>query len=299
MKLSIILVLYNARDVIETTLDAVYASQVNFNYEVIIVDNKSPDDSVALIENKYLSKPDIAAKTKLILHDCNDGFGIGNNIGMKQASGEYILLLNTDTKVDPDNFQIMVDFMQTRPDVGAATCKLVLTNGEIDKPSRRSEPDLVRSFFRLSGLQSLFPKLFGGYNMLNSDPSQESQIDACSGAYLLMSRAAYEKVGGFDERYFMYGEDLDLCREIREARFKIWWYPKTTCVHYRGQSTKKTAQKTLRAFYQANWIYYKKWYSKKYFYLLDPFVFIANWSLYLVKSIRNAMLPKDKQYVSK
>ncbi|HMR55166.1 MAG TPA: glycosyltransferase family 2 protein [Candidatus Doudnabacteria bacterium] len=299
MKLSIILVLYNARDVIETTLDAVYASKVNFDYEVVIVDNASPDDSVEIIKTKYLSQPDIAAKTKLIMNPRNDGFGIGNNIGMKQASGDYILLLNTDTKLEPNNLQIMIDFIQTRLDVGAATCKLVMANGEIDKASRRAEPDLVRSFFRLFGFQSLFPKLFGGYNLLHQDPNKESEIDACSGAYMLMSRAAYQATGGFDERYFMYGEDLDLCREIREAGFKIWWYPKTSCIHYRGQSTKKTAQRTLRAFYQANWIYYKKWYSKKYYHLLDPFVFLANWGLYSVKSIRNVFLPKEKRYVSR
>ncbi|HMQ02106.1 MAG TPA: glycosyltransferase family 2 protein [Candidatus Doudnabacteria bacterium] len=299
MKLSIIFVLYNSNEVIETALDAVYASRVNFDYEVIIVDNASPDNSVEIIKSKYLSKPEFASKTKLILNGRNDGFGAGNNVGMKQASGDYILLLNTDTKLEPDNLQIMVDFMQVRTDVGAATCKLVMANGEIDKASRRAEPDLVRSFFRLFGLQALFPKLFGGYNLLHQDPNKESAIDACSGAYLLMSRAAYQATGGFDERYFMYAEDLDLCRQIREAGFKVWWYPKTSCVHYRGQSSKKTAQKTLKAFYQANWLYYKKWYSKKYFYLLDPFVFVANWSLYLVRSIHNAMLPVEKRYVSK
>jgi GT2 family glycosyltransferase len=287
MKLSIILVLYNARDVIEVTLDALYASQVNFDYEVIIVDNKSPDDSVSFIQKKYLSQPELAAKTKLILNPYNDGFGIGNNIGMKQATGEYILLLNTDTKVDSDNFQIMTDFMQTRPDVGAASCKLVMSNGQIDRAARRAEPNLMRSFFRLFGLQKLFPKLFGAYNQLSKDPNVESELEACSGAYMMMSREAYEKTGGFDDRYFMYGEDLDLCRSIREAGLKIWWYPKTSCVHFRGQSTKKTAQKTLFAFYDAMWIYYKKWYSKKYYHLLDPLVFLGTRILYYWKSAVN------------
>lgn len=297
MKLSIILVLYNAREVIEVTLDAVYASRVNFDYEVIVVDNKSPDDSVEFIQQKYLSQPEIAAKTKLILNSQNDGFGIGNNIGLKQSSGEYILLLNTDTKVDSDNFQTMVDFMQTRPDVGAATCKLVMKNGEIDRTSRRGEPNLIRSFFRLFGLQKLFPKIFGGYNMLNTNTDVESELEACSGAYMMMSRLAYEKTDGFDERYFMYGEDLDLCRSIREAGLKIWWYPKTTCVHYRGQSTKKTAQKTLKAFYMAMWIYYKKWYSQKYFHLMDPAVYLGVHLLYWFKYIQN--LFRKEKIVSK
>lgn len=297
MKLSIIIVLYNSRDVIETTLDAVFASTASFPFEVIIVDNASPDDSVEIIKHKYLTRPEIAAKTKLILNAQNDGFGIGNNIGMKEAIGDYILLLNSDTKVDPDNFQTMVDFMESRSDVGAATCKLIMANGEIDNASRRSEPNLVRSFFRLFGLQKIAPKLFGGYNMMHKNPNEESELESCSGAYLLMSRAAYEKTNGFDERYFMYAEDLDLCREIREAGLKIWWYPKTECVHYRGQSAKKTPQKMLHAFYNAMWIYYKKWYSKKYFYLTDPFVYLAIWTLYSWKTIQN-FFRKDK-FVSK
>lgn len=287
MKLSIILVLYNARDVIEVTLDAIYGSQVSFPYEVIMVDNKSPDDAVSLIQKKYLSNPEIAAKTKLILHPTNAGFGIGNNVGMAESIGEYILLLNTDTKLSPENLQTMVTFMESRPDVGAATCKLVMSNGQIDLASRRSEPNLLRSFYRLFGLQKLFPKVFGGYNILHADPNLESEIDSCSGAYMMMRRAAYEATGGFDERFFMYGEDLDLCHEIRSAGFKIWWYPKTTCLHFRGQSTKKTAQKMLKAFYQANWIYYKKWYSAKYYHLMDIPVYVANWGLYYFKSLTN------------
>lgn len=297
MKLSIIFVLYNARDVIETALDAVYASVVNFDYEVIIVDNKSPDDSVNFIREKYLSQDGIAKKTKLIPNPQNDGFGIGNNIGMKQATGDYILLLNTDTKLAPDNLQTMINFLESRQDVGAATCKLVMANGEIDKASRRAEPNLLRSFFRLFGLQRLSPKIFGGYNLMDKNPEQESELEACSGAYLMMPRIAYQKIGGFDERFFMYGEDLDLCRSIREAGYKIWWYPQTACVHYRGQSTKKTSQKMLFAFYDAMWIYYKKWYSKKYWYLLDPIVFLGTRVLYFWKTLANYF--RKEKYVSK
>lgn len=297
MKLSVILVLYNAREVIEVTLDALYASKVDFDYEVIIVDNNSPDDSVQIIKDKYLSDPAVAAKTKLIFNPENFGFGIGNNIGMKQATGDYILLLNTDTKISPENLQVMVDFISKRPDIGAATCKLIKADGQIDPASRRSEPNLVRSFFRLFGFQSLFPKVFGGYNLLNKDPKISSELESCSGAYFLMSREAYEKTGGFDERFFMYGEDLDLCRSIRESGLKIWWHPETTCVHYRGQSSKKTPQKTLFAFYDAMWIYYKKWYSKKYFHLLDPVVFLGTRVLYYWKYFQN--LFRKEKIVSK
>ncbi len=297
MKLSIIIPLYNSANVIEVTLDAVFASKVNFDYEVILVDDKSPDNGVELIQEKYLSQPELAKKIKLILKPTNDGFGITNNTGMKEATGDYILLLNSDTKLSPENLQTVVDFMQTRPDIGAVTCKLVKGNGEIDPASRRAEPNLVRSFFRLFGLQKLFPKTFGAYNLLNKDPNVESELECCSAAYMMMSRPAYQNSGGFDPRFYMYGEDIDLCRTIRESGLKIWWYPKTTCIHYRGQSTKKTPQKMLFAFYDAMWIYYKKWYSKKYWHIMDIPVFLGTRVLYWTKSVQN-YFRKDK-YVSK
>jgi len=297
MDLSIITVSYNDKEQLSVTLDAVFASQTNYRYEMILVNNASPDGSIDMVKEKYLGRPELAAKIKLIESKANLGFGGGNNLGLKAAQGDYILLLNSDTKVDPDNLQVMMDFMKSRPDVGAATCKLVMSNGEIDRASRRSEPNLVRSFFRLFGLQSLFPKLFGGYNMLNSDPEKEGELEACTAAYMMISRKCYEAVGGFDERFFMYAEDLDLCRRIREAGFKIWWYPKTSCIHFRGQSSKKTPQKMLKAFHDANWIYYKKWYSQKYWHLMDPFVYVANYGLYAWKLVLN-FLRKEK-YVSK
>ncbi len=299
MKLSIVIVLFNSGKVIETTLDAVYASIVNFDYEVLIVDNASPDNSVEIVKQKYLSQPAIAAKTKLFFHEKNMGFGIGNNTGIMNAQGEYTLLLNSDTKLSPENVQVMVDFMDSRKDVGGATCKLIKADGEIDPASRRSEPNFARSFFRLFGLQKLFPRWFGGYNMLHKNPDEETKLDSCSGAYLLMPSHVVKQVGGFDSRFFMYAEDLDLCRKIREAGYKIWWYPKTTCIHFRGQSTKHTPQKMIYAFYEAMWLYYKKWYSRKYWYVMDIPVLLGLSILYFYKTLRNKMLPKDKQFVSK
>jgi GT2 family glycosyltransferase len=297
MDLSIITVAYKCKTDIDTTLTAVFDSDTSVDFEYILLDNDSQDGTVEMVREKFLSDPAIASKLQLIETGGNLGFGKGNNIGLKKAKGDYILLLNSDTKVDPDNLEVMVNFMKSRPDVGAATCKLVMRNGQIDRASRRSEPNLVRSFFRMFGFQALFPKLFGGYNMLDSDPEIEGEIEACSGAYMIISRKCYEAVGGFDERFFMYAEDLDLCRRIREANFKIWWYPKTTCVHYRGQSSKKTPQKMLKAFHNANWLYYKKWYSAKYWHLLDPFVYSANQGLFLWKSMLNHF--RKEKYVSK
>ena len=106
--------------------------------------------------------------------------------------------------------------------------------------------------------------MFVRYNLLDKSIDEESEIDACVGAFMMMSRACYEKVGGFDESFFMYGEDLDLCHRVRDNGFKIWYYPKTTTIHYKGQSTKKEPSRMLHAFYDTMWQYYEKYYYKKY-----------------------------------
>ncbi len=298
MDLSIIIVPYKCRDKMDTTLAAVYKSQTQYNYEVIIIDNDSQDGTVEMIREKYLSNPDIAAKTTLIEND-NVGFGKANNQGMAMAKGDYLLLLNPDTEVDPDNFEVMMNFMKTRPDVGIASCKLTKPEGGIDLASRRSEPDPKTAFYRLSGLQYLFPKKFGSYNVLDKSVDEETELDSCVGAYMFMSRKAYELTHGFDEDFFMYGEDLDLCKRVRDAGLKIWYYPKTSCVHYKGQSSKRASQRSLFAFHDAMWVYYKKHYYQKYSILLSGLVYLGVWGRYYWKSLRNAMRPTGKKFVSK
>lgn len=296
MKLSVIIVPYKCKDQLDVTLEAVYNSRVNFEYEVIIIDNDSQDGTLEMVRDKYLSDPAKSAKTTLV-ENKNVGFGIANNQGMKMAKGEYILLLNPDTKVSPDNFQVMMDFMVTRPDIGISTCKLIKADGSIDMASRRSEPNPKAAFYRLSGLQFIFPKTFGIYNALNKNPEESHELDACVGAYMFMSRDCYEKTQGFDEKYFMYGEDLDLCRKVREAGLKVWWHPATTCVHYKGQSSGKAPQRSLYAFHDAMWIYYDKWYRKNSNFLMDTFVYTGIWGRYYWKSFRNYF--RKQKYVSK
>lgn len=296
MELSIIIVPYKCKDQLDVTLDAVYNSQVNFEYEVIIIDNDSKDGTVEMVKEKYLSEPERAAKTTLIENE-NVGFGIANNQGMKMAKGKYMLLLNPDTKVAQDNLQTMYDFMKTRPDIGIATCKLVRPNGEIDPASRRSEPNPKASFYRLSGLQFLFPSRFGIYNALHINSAESHELEACSGAYMFMTRECFEKTNGFDENYFMYGEDLDLCRKARESGLKIWWHPVTTCVHYKGQSSGKAPQRSLYAFHDAMWIYYKKWYRSNHSSLFAGLIYAGIWGRYYWKSLRN--LFRKKKFVSK
>jgi hypothetical protein len=297
--LSVVIVPYKCEGPLDVTLEAVYASATRFAYEVIIVDNASYDGTVEMVKRKYLSNPDIAAKTKLIENSTNLGFGRGNNIGMKETAGDYILLLNPDTKVAPDNFEVMLEFLKSRPDVGMATSKLIRENGELDWACRRSEATPWVSLTRLIGLQDLFPKSkwFAQYNLKYKPVDEETEIGCCTGAYMMMSRAVFEKTGGFDEDFFMYGEDNDLCFRTRRAGFKIWYYPKTFSYHFKGQSSKKVSGPMLRAFHEGMWVYYKKHYLKKYGKLVGSAVHLAIKARMYAKLIANNF--RKEKYVSK
>jgi GT2 family glycosyltransferase len=298
MDISIVFVSYRSKDVLKVALPAVYNSVTKYSYEVIIVDNDSSDDTVEFLEKEFLSNPTYAAKTKIIRNE-NNGFGGGNNRGIDDARGDFILILNCDTKVSPDTLEIMTDFMKSRSDVGISTCKLVKANGELDWACRRSFPDPWVSFFRLSGLSKLFPKnkKLAAYNLTYKSVDEETEIDSCSGAFSFVSRACMEKIKGFDLDYFMYGEDLDLCFRAKQAGFKVWYYPKTTTVHYRGHTSKREPKRTLYAFHDAMWIFYKKHLYPKYPRPFSWLVYVGIWSRYYVKLLEN-MLRKEK-YVSK
>jgi GT2 family glycosyltransferase len=299
MDLSIIILSYKCKHDIRVALEAVFASQTFYSYEVILIDNASDDGTVEMLQQEFLSRPEIAAKLTFIKNAENVGFGRGNNQGMRLATGDHLLLLNSDTKMASDNIQIMMDFIRSRPDIGIATCKLIKANGDLDWACRRTEPDPWVSFYRLIGLQKLFPNnpRFAAYNILHKSIDEETEVDACVGAYMLMPRQAYEKVGGFDEAFFMYGEDLDLCRRMRDAGYTIWYYPKTMSYHFKGQSSKKTPQRSLHAFHDAMWIYYKKHYYKKYNALMNGLVYLGIWLRYYWISFLN--LFKAEKVVSR
>ncbi|MEZ4179909.1 MAG: glycosyltransferase [Candidatus Doudnabacteria bacterium] len=139
MDLSVIIVPYKCKDDLDVTLEAVFASQTKYSYEVIIIDNDSQDGTTEMVQEKYMSRPELTGRLTYQLNT-NEGFGKGNNRGMKIAKGDYFLLLNPDTKVDPDNIEVMMDFIKSRSDVGIATCKLIRPDGKLDPASRRDRP---------------------------------------------------------------------------------------------------------------------------------------------------------------
>ncbi len=326
MDLSIIIVSYKCKDKLKVALDAVLASRVDFEYEVILVDNDSQDGTVEMVEGEYqisnfkFSIPNgimdsgseagmTGAREPVNLHttrpfitlikNTNEGFAKANNRGIEIAKGKYVLLLNPDTKVAPDTLQVMMDFMQSQKEVGISTCKLVKGDGELDLACRRSFPDPWVSFFRLSGLSKLFPnnKKLAAYNLTYKSVDEQTEIDACVGAFMFISPACMQAVKGFDTDYYMYGEDLDMCYRAKQLGFKVWYYPKTTTIHYKGQSSKRAPKRSLYAFHDAMWIFYRKHLKSKYPTLFNWLVYIGIWARYYVKLIQNSF--RKEAYVSR
>ncbi|GJQ32461.1 MAG: hypothetical protein HBSAPP04_13000 [Ignavibacteriaceae bacterium] len=263
MDLSIIIVNYNVKEFIQNLLESIKSASKKISTEVIIVDNASDDGSIELIRQKY-------PWVKLIVNSRNLGFSKANNLGLKESTGKYLLLLNPDTLVKEDTFEKMIDFFEATPDAGMAGCKLLNTDGTLQLACRRGFPGPWASFTKVTGLSTLFPKspLFARYNLTYLDENKTYAVDAISGAFMMFKREVYEKTGGLDETFFMYGEDLDLCYRVNKAGYKVYYVHSTEIIHYKGESTKRSNLNEVKVFYEAMHIFVKKYYSGSWFLLL-------------------------------
>lgn len=235
--ISIIIVNYNVKELLEQCIRSIFTASSGLNIEVIVVDNNSFDGSLRYIQEKF---PD-DKRLKLIESPVNLGFAKANNLGVKKAAGEFVLILNPDTILQEDTLQKTLKFYKDNPGTGAVTCKLILPNGKLDLACRRSFPTPSVAVYRILGLSKIFPKsrIFGKYNLTYLEENKTYEVDAIVGAFMLIKKSVYDEVNGFDEDYFMYGEDLDLCFRIKKAGYKIYYYPDTSIIHYKGESTKK------------------------------------------------------------
>ncbi len=264
--LSVVIVSYNTKELLLQLLNSLTAELKNLpgKSEVIIVDNASQDDTVVEVTKKY---PDI----KIIVNDTNYGFSHANNIAITQSKGKYILLLNSDIRVQENSLKETLSYLEENPGMGVITSKVVLPIGSIDPACHRGFPTPWASFCYLIGLEKLFPKikLFSGYHMWYLDINKIHEIDSPSGAFYMIKREVVKDVGKLDEDYFMYGEDLDWSYRIKKKGWKIIFFPEVSVIHYKNQSgfqaeDKNIRKKTRSAFYDAMIIFYKKHYQKKY-----------------------------------
>ena len=229
MKLSVIIVNYNHKYFPKLAVEALEKSKTNFPFEIIVVDNASIDpESIG-----FLEEASAAGRITLIKAPKNVGFGAGTNLGAKIAKGEDIFIHNPDVKVQPDSLSKLIEYMDANPDIGILGPKLVYSSGKVQESCRRlmTFTDLIlnRTFL---GRLPVFSHRVKKYLMTDFDHNKVQEVDLLTGAAMIMKRSVFEEVGGFDERYFLFMEDFDLCREVRKISKKIIYYPEVTLEHY-------------------------------------------------------------------
>ncbi len=296
MDLSIIIVAFRGYEKLKVTLEAVFASTTTYSYEVIVVDNGSGDGTPEMLLQDF---PQSNYPNLKLVRNQNTGFSKGNNLGFRESTGQNILILNPDTKVFPDAIQLSMDYLLAHPDIGALGCKLIAADGTLDPVAHRSFPTPAIAFYRLIGLQKLFPKnkRFAAYNMLYLPEDQMVDVEGLSGAFMLLPRKAFIAAGGFDEDYYMYGEDLDLSYMVKQAGYRVVYYPVAVTYHYKGSSTRKAPFRMLYYFHDAMAIFYRKHQAGKHSWLMNGLVYVGIWLRFSLKFTQN--LFRKNKYVSK
>ncbi|MBI1258307.1 MAG: glycosyltransferase [Chloroflexi bacterium] len=262
--LGIVILNWNTSALLQRCLETVYASQGDFTFQVVVVDNASPDDSAEMVRREF-------PQAQLIVSETNNGYSAGNNLGLRalgyQDKGKspdaprYALLLNPDTEVPPEGLRDMIAFMDAQPKVGVAGPKLILMDGSLDKACRRSFPTPLISLYHFSGLAKLFPNSprFARYNMTYLPIDQEAEVDSVVGAYMQVRREAIEAVGLLDEVFFMYGEDLDWAYRIKNAGWSVVYHPQVVVKHVKRAASRQSQRAQLE-FWRAMLIFYRKHY---------------------------------------
>ena len=265
MKLSVIIVSYNVTYFLEQALLSVRKAAITQATEVFVVDNCSSDDSVRMVREKF---PEV----HLIVNTENVGFSKANNQAIEVCSGEYILLLNPDTVVAENTFKVCTDFMDNHCDAGALGVKTIDGAGKFLPESKRGFPTPWVAFCKAFGLSALFPRseIFNKYYLGHLSPEKSHEIDILVGSFLWLRKSVTDKIGGLDNSFFMYGEDIDLSYRIIKSGFKNYYLADTTIIHYKGESTKKGNLNYVRTFYGAMIIF-----AKKHFTGSNAFFFIA------------------------
>lgn len=267
-QLDIVILNYNRGDLLRSCLRSVFASQTNHTLGVWVVDNASSDDSVAIVRAEF-------PEARLIVNEHNTGFSAGNNLALRKimaanaesgaAHNRYVMLLNNDTVVEPDALDLLIDYLEDQPSVGAVGPKLLLLDGSLDLACRRSFPSPTVSFYRMTGLSRIFPRSqrFGRYNMTYLDPDVETDVDALVGAAMVLRSAVVREVGLLDEQFFMYGEDVDWCYRIKAYGWRIVYYPRALIHHHKRAASSRRALPSIRAFYDAMRIFHRKHYAQR------------------------------------
>jgi GT2 family glycosyltransferase len=277
---SVIIVSYKVRYYIEQCLNSVLRSVPDA--EIFVVDNDSADGSVEFLRKRF-------PQVEVIDNGCNAGFGKANNIALAKATGRYVLFLNPDTVVAERTIPGCIEYMDAHPDTGAVGVRMQYGDGHFALESRRSLPTPSVAFWHMTGIGRLFShsRVFAKYHLSYLDRDRECRIDVVSGAYMFIRKEALDKIGGFDEAFFMYGEDIDLSYRILQQGYKNCYLP-LPIVHYKGESTNKTSYRYAKVFYDAMNIFFDKHfkrYSRLFAVLVKMVVGVKKISTYVGQNI--------------
>jgi len=261
--IGIVIVNWNTCSLLRKCLETAYASE-GVSFSVVVVDNGSSDGSAEMVASAF-------PQADLVSGHGNVGYPKGNNLGLRLLGYDdnhveadaprYALVLNPDTELSPTALADVVAYMDANTEIGVIGPKLVLPDGSLDLACRRSLPTIEVAFWRMIGFSKLFPnnKRFARYNLTYLDEDETVDVGSLVGAFMMMRKEALAKVGLFDETFFMYGEDIDLCKRIAEAGWRIVYWPVVTVLHVKRAASRQSKRASLE-FVRAFLIFFNKHY---------------------------------------
>ncbi|MDL2143051.1 glycosyltransferase family 2 protein [Flavobacterium tructae] len=285
MQLSVIILNYNVRYFLEQCVLSVQEAISSLDAEIIVVDNNSSDESCLMMKSKFPT-------VKLIQNDTNYGFPKGNNIGVAEARGKYVCILNPDTVVAENTFKKILNFADRQVNLGIVGCKLIDGTGAFLPESKRGIPTPWVAFTKIFGLYKIFPnwKLCNQYYAQHLGANESGEVDILVGAFMLMTRDLYVELEGFDEKCFMYADDIDLSYRALQKKKSNYYFHETTVLHYKGESTVKD-EKYMKRFQEAMNFFYQKHFRKSWFF--EFFIQIGIWFFSFVKMFQGKTKSKS------
>ena len=268
--LSVVIVSFNAKEHLRRCLSTLYEHQQG-RFEVIVVDNASPDDSASMVAKEF-------PQARLLANPANAGFAVAANLGDAQAAGDVIAFLNPDSELREDAFSAPACYLREHPDIGALGIKVLDPDGSLQLSVRRFPGLEVALFNRYSLFTRLFPgnRFSRRYLMTDWDHDTISDVDWISGACLMTTRAVLSQIGRFDEGYFWGFEDVDFCKRVHRAGLRVVYYPQTSVVHAIGASARTVPAKALIARHKGMWRYYRSHLASNF--VIDSVIFAGIWA---------------------
>lgn len=264
---------WNTRDELRECLNCVLAQEGSVSYEVIVVDNASPDDSAAMVRAEF------AERVKLIANGTNRGFGAAQNQAIAASDGRYLFFVNPDCRMpQPNLLSRVVEYMDANPGIGVLGPKILNPDGTLQFSARRFPP-MFAGIFRHTLLGRLFPKnrFVRSYLMTDSPHDSVMDVDWLSGSALVVRREMLDRIGGFDERFFMYCEDVDLAKRAHDAGWRVVYYPEVEVYHRIGAASDKNPVDMIKQHHRSMLLYFLKYNARSPKILLTPLVMIALW----------------------